>query len=98
MHYKVRAKLIKNNSKEFLKKLTDGTISSQKPDGKEIISSMKRARLAKDGWVYWSEVCYCPTPLKHERETVYDHFFSEFETEEIDDYVDFDGELLMDIL
>ena len=29
--------------------------------------------------------------LKHERETVYDDFFTDFKTETVSDYVDFEG-------
>jgi len=43
MIYKVRAKIIGGKLGEFYKKLTDGTIENQNPDGEEIISSMKRA-------------------------------------------------------
>jgi hypothetical protein len=37
-------------------------------------------------------MCFCPTPLKHEQTTVYDHYLTNFETTVIDDYVEFDGE------
>ena len=36
--YKVKARYKKEKVYEFFKKLTDGTITNQKPDGKEIIS------------------------------------------------------------
>ena len=39
--------------------------------------------------------CYCPTPLEHERATVYDHFFSQLETSVIDNYQDFPGRPFM---
>ena len=29
---------------------------------------------------------YCPTPLQHERATVYDRHFTDLETEEVEDY------------
>ena len=83
---------------EFYKKLTDGTIQNQKPDGKEIVDSMKRAKITASKTIQWSEMCFCPTPLKHERETVYDHFLTNLETQIIDDYVEFDGELFFDFL
>jgi len=39
--------------------------------------------------IAWYEACYCATPLRHERETVYDTYLSEFSTmmvyEAIDD-------------
>ena len=83
---------------EFYANLTNGTLQSQKPDGEEIIASMKRAKISQDGTVQWSEVCYCQTPLQHERETVYDHFFEDIQTEEIEDYVEFEGQDFMEHL
>ena len=59
---------------------------------------MRRARLTEDGLVRWSEICYCPTPLEHERQTVYDHHFAGIETEIVDGYVQFDGQPFMDFL
>ena len=98
MHYKVKARLIPEVAAEFHRKLSDGTILNQKPDGKEIVESMRRAKIAESGIVRWSEVCYCPTPLQHERETVLDHYFTEIETEAVEDYVEFEGEDFMDHL
>ncbi len=98
MHYAVTASFNPTTAAEFHRLLTDGTIESQKPDGKEIVASMKRARIDRTGVVRWSEACYCPTPLEHERATVYDRFFDDIETEEIEDYVEFDGEDFMNWL
>ncbi len=58
--------------------LNNGTVEKQEPDGREILASMKRAVVTGD-FVEWSETCYCNPPLKHERETVYDRFFTEME-------------------
>ena len=60
--------------------LTDGTISRQGPDGREIVASMKRAVVDGDT-VQWSETCYCSPPLKHERSAVYDRFFTDIRIE-----------------
>ena len=98
MIYSVRARLVAEKSAEFHRKLTDGTIETQRPDGSEIVSSMERARIAEDGFVRWTESCFCPTPLKHERDTVLDGYFSNIETEPVDAHIDFDGECLMDRL
>ena len=95
MHYTVQARLITDTAADFLRRLTDGTIETQKPDGKEIVASMQRAVIDEEGVVRWSEVCYCPTPLLHERETVYDQHFTDIETEEVEGYVEFDGDSLM---
>ncbi len=98
MHYAVTARFYSDTAAEFHRLLTDGTIKSQKPDGKEIVASMKRAKIDGKGIVRWSEVCYCPTPLAHERATVYDRFFNGIEATEIDSHVEFDGDEFMNWL
>ncbi len=98
MNYSVKAKYIEEKMGEFYQKLTDGTIQNQKPDGQEIINSMKRAKITAPKIIQWSEMCFCPTPLKHERETIYNHFLTDLETKTIDNYVEFDGESFFDFL
>ena len=83
---------------DFLRELTDGTIASQSPDGREIVAAMNRAVLSHDGNVAWSEVCYCPTPLAHERATVFDKHFEALETELIKSYQDYEGRPFMEYL
>lgn len=65
MFYSIKAKYIEEKLGEFYQKLTDGTISNQKPDGLEIVDSMKRAKITTSNTIQWSEMCFCPTPLKH---------------------------------
>ena len=96
--YSIKSKFITEKMKEFFKVLTDGTIENQKPDGPEILSSMKRAKITEPGVIQWSEMCFCPSPLKHERETVYDRFFSDMEIKVINDYSEFDGASFFDYL
>jgi hypothetical protein len=98
MFYSVKARYISSGLAEFHRKLTNGTILRQRPDGQEIVESMRRARLTEDGMVQWSEVCYCSPPLEHERQTVYDHYFTEIETKVVDGYVQFDGQPFMNFL
>ena len=98
MIYSVKALYTEEKMDDFYKKLTDGTIQNQKPDGQEIVNSMKRAKITESNVIQWSEMCFCPTPLKHERETVYDHFLTNLETEIIDDYIEFDGESFFNFL
>ena len=98
MIYSVKARFIEEKMGEFYRKLTDGTIQNQKPDGQEIVNSVKRAKITEPNTIQWSEMCFCPTPLKHERETVYNHFLTDMETEIIDDFVEFDGELFFEFL
>ena len=85
MIYKVRAKLKTETAADFLKKLTDGTILSQRPDGAEMVNSMNRAVVTVEESVEWSEQCFCSTPLAHERATVLDTYFEGILTEPIDD-------------
>ncbi len=98
MIYSIKAKYNEEKMGEFYQKLTDGTILNQKPDGQEIVNSMKRAKITSPKIIQWSEMCFCPTPLKHERETIYNHFLTDLETKTIDDYVEFDGESFFDYL
>ena len=92
MLYRVRASILQDNMEKFFQKLSDGTIEQQEPDGPEIVASMRRAKLTSPGVIEWSETCYCPTPLAHERETVYDYFLSEMDTEEISARPEIEGE------
>ncbi len=98
MIYSVKARFIEEKMGEFYRKLTDGTIQNQKPDGQEIVNSMKRAKITEPNTIQWSEMCFCPTPLKHERETIYNHFLIDIETKVIDDYVEYEGELFFQFL
>ena len=88
MLYRVEAKFHNNLLKEFFNKLTDGTIEEQKPDGSEIVASMKRAKIKEDKTLEWYESCFCATPLKHERETIYDTYLYEFKTTVVDEVQD----------
>ena len=96
MHYTVQARLIPETAADLLRKLTDGTVTRQKPYGKEVVASMKRAVVDAEGVVRWSEVCYCPTPLEQERANVYDQHFTAIETQEVEQYVEFEGEAFME--
>jgi hypothetical protein len=91
MIYWVKAKYIEEKMPELYKKLSDGSILKQEPDGKEIFASMKRAKITAPGVVQWCEKDFCPTPLENERKTVYDLYFSEFETTPVEDYLTFKG-------
>jgi hypothetical protein len=95
MLYAVSARLIADRAAEFHKRLTDGSIAAQRPDGGEIVAAMERARVAPDGSVRWIETCYCQTPLRQERATVLDQYFTGIETKPIDKPVTFDGTPLM---
>jgi len=57
--YSIKSKFNVEKMKEFFQELTDGTIENQKPDGDEILSSMKRAKITESGVIQWSEMCFC---------------------------------------
>ena len=96
--YSVKARYIKEKMEEFYQKLTDGTIQNQKPDGQEIVNSMKRAKIIEPNVIQWSEICFCSPPLKHERETVYNQFLEDIQTKVIDEDVEYKGKFFMDFL
>lgn len=99
MKYLVSAKFANREAAEFLRRLTDGSIERQKPDGKEIVASMRRARVDPEGRVHWREECYCSPPLDHERKTVYDAYFTDFRTRESEgEGGEIDGEPFMEFL
>lgn len=98
MIYWVKAKYIDEKMPELYKKLIDGSIQKQEPDGKEIFESMRRAKMTAPGVVQWCEKDFCPTPLEHERRTVYDFYFSEIETTPVDDYLSFKGKSFWNFL
>ena len=98
MIYKVKASFLEHKASDFLMKLTDGSIQSQQPDGGEIVASMKRAKITSPGSVEWCEMCFCPTPLQHERATVYDQYFENIATQPIDQYQEVQGDSFWDYL
>jgi hypothetical protein len=53
MIYKVKARVIDEAIGEFYRKLADGTVAKQRPDGEEIVASMKRAVLTGPGVAEW---------------------------------------------
>ena len=91
MHYRVRARFRERTAGAFRQALRDA-IPKQHPDGQEIVDSMRRAVVTAGGVVEWSQVCYCPTPLQHERSTVYDRYFDDLTTETIEGYAAHEGE------
>ncbi len=98
MIYKVNARFKEASAAEFHRKLLDGTIANQKPDGPEIVDSMNRAVVKESGEIEWSELCYCNSPLAHERQTVLDEHFDDISTEVIEAYQEHEGSPFMDYL
>ncbi len=80
MLYRVKARPDLQEIGRFREQLSDGTIESQRPDGSEIVASMKRAVIAGDR-AEWYETCYCNPPLRHEKATVYDKYFTDMQVE-----------------
>ena len=98
MIYEVKATFRPEKAYEFWQILGDGTVARQKPDGLEIVASMKRAVVTSDGHVQWSELCYRDSPLQHERETVLDRFFDEIHTNPISSHKAYQGKPFLDYL
>lgn len=92
MIYKVSALYKKEKLGAFFKNLSNGSISSQKPDGQEIVASMKRAKITEPGVIEWFEICFCSPPLKHEKATVYNKYLTAITTEPVSDYGKVDGD------
>lgn len=98
MYYKVHGQLKPETAAEFRRLLLDGTIAGQEPDGEEIVDSMHRAVVSASGDIEWSEVCYCTPPLRHERTTVYDRFFTGLSTEPVAGYQEHHGRPFLEYL
>lgn len=95
MIYHVRARLRPETAQDLVRKLNDGTIAGQVPDGAEMVASLKRAVVGDDGIAQWTELCFCPTPLQHERATVLDTHFDHITTEPVSAHQRFDGTRFM---
>ncbi len=80
MLYKVKAKIDKLKMKAFFTALTDGSIADVEPEGLYIVNAMQRALMTGPETLEWYQTCHCETPLKHERETVYDKYLNDIET------------------
>src|SRR5215813_11535640 len=91
MIYKVKAKIIEERIGDFYRKLADGTVAKQRPDGEEIVASMKRAVLTGPGVAEWYEMCFRSTPLQHERQTQYDFYFTDMTTEPANEHGEIQG-------
>ena len=89
MRYLIKAHFIEEKKEEFLKKLN--VVARQKPDGLEILESMQRARITAPGVIEWCATCFCDSPLNHERETVYDEYFTDIHTQEINSDPEING-------
>ncbi len=98
MIYHVKAKYIEKNLHKLYKELTNGVIQNMKPDGEEMVASMKRAKIFDGHTVQWFEMCYCETPLQSERGKVFDQYFTDMETTEVSLFGDLDGESFFEFL
>ncbi|MEM9051024.1 MAG: hypothetical protein AAGC47_03130 [Bacteroidota bacterium] len=91
-------KFLYDKAEEFMQKLRDGTIERQKPDGPEMVRAMQSAKIDNKGVVNWTEECFCPTPLMHERETIYDLYFMALTTKVIPNHEVIEGVSFVDKL
>jgi hypothetical protein len=97
MKYAVRAKPRIDKLPRLWTILNDGTVEQQEPDGREILASMRRAVIV-DGEVKWFETCYCTPPLRHERSTVFDQFFTNLDIKPLTNLAPLGGERFWDYL
>ncbi len=68
MIYKVKARVIDETIGEFYRELADETVAEQRPDGEEIVASMKRAVLTGPGVrqdPVWLSGMRCVSALRH---------------------------------
>ncbi|NKB54460.1 MAG: hypothetical protein GKR97_20015 [Rhizobiaceae bacterium] len=98
MIYHVQAKFNPQTAQELFAKLTDGTVADQRPDGPELVASMKRAVVNQEGNIEWSQMCFCSSPLHHERATVLDMHFDNIVTDPIDGHAKYEGQPFMEYL
>ena len=99
MLYKIKANFHEDLLPEFFTKLTDGTIEQQKPDGLEIIKSIKKAKITAEKTLEWYEHCLCEIPLNHERETIYNRYFYNFNISDVvEEKDDIKGDLFWEYL
>ena len=98
MIYRVTAQFKPATSGELRRKLGDGTIAAQQPDGQEMVDSLRRAVVTDSGDVTWSEQCFCQPPLAHERATMLDHHFDDIVAQPIEDYQEYEGRPFMEYL
>src|SRR6202161_2354706 len=68
MRYLVRARVKPGCERQLLKAIEDGTLGQGSVAGDEYLRNMRDARLCEDETARWVEICYCPTPLREERE------------------------------
>ena len=98
MIYRVTARFRTETAADLHRRLDDGSIAAQQPDGQEMVDSLHRAVVTRSGDVQWSEMCFCSPPLAHERPTVLEHYFDAITTERIEDYEQYDGQPFMEHL
>jgi len=96
--YRVTGRFKADMAEDLRGKLDDGSIAAQQPDGQEMVDAFGRATVTESGDVRWSETCYCPTPLAHERATVLDRFFEDLTTEPIETYQPYEGRPFLEYL
>ncbi len=96
--YKVTARFKEDQAASLRQRLDDGSLAAQPPDGEEMVRAFGHAVVTDDGLVMWSEMCFCPTPLAHERVTQLDHFFTDLTTTPIEAYESYKGRPFLEYL
>jgi len=83
MMYRVKARVIEEKLDDYFKLLASGKVETMGVDGPYIVNAMKEAKITAPGIIEWHELCYCSTPLKHERSIVYDEFLTDLTTQPV---------------
>ncbi|MBQ91014.1 MAG: hypothetical protein CL441_06280 [Acidimicrobiaceae bacterium] len=96
--YKVTARFKEDQAAALRLRLDDGSLAAQQPDGEEMVRAFGHAVVTDDGLVMWSEMCFCPTPLAHERATQLDQFFVDLTTTPIEKYEAYEGRPFLEYL
>jgi hypothetical protein len=81
-HYLVRAR-VQGNLYELKRRLEVGDIRQYRPSGDEMTQCLRRARVDADGFATWEEQCFCSPPLKQERRDVLDDYFTDIQTQTV---------------
>jgi hypothetical protein len=68
MKYLVKAKVKELARPELLQEIKEGTLGTGSVAFGEYVKNMEQARVLDDGTVCWIEICFCPTPLKEEKQ------------------------------
>jgi hypothetical protein len=83
-YYLVKAKFHEDLLPKLRSRLDSGEIRQMRPFGSALQYSLENARMAQPGWAIWEEEDYCRPPLAQERAAVLDTYFTDLDTERVE--------------